>query len=114
MARRSPPEIRVSARARRYAEDNGGSLYLWIEQRGSRHGWLAVAAERPEGVDFGHVVDADGLPVHVQARMRSLLSRPVKIRLWRFPPVHIDAAGTVVVDPPAATAHAVDSPPPIG
>jgi hypothetical protein len=115
MARRSPPEVRVSAKARRYAEDNGGSLYLWIERRGSsRQGWLTVAAERPVGVNFGHVVDAKGLPVHVQAGMRSLFSRPVKVRLWRFPRVHIDVTGTVAVDPPAVTAHTVDSPPPIG
>lgn len=114
MARRSPPEIRVSANARRFAEENGGSLYLWVERQGSQRGWLTVAARGPQGVKFGHVVDAEGVPVHVQAGMRSVFSRPVKVRLWRFPRVHLDATGTVVVDQPAAAAPGVDSPPPIG
>ncbi len=114
MAHRSPPEIRVSATARRYAEENGGALYLWVKLQGSRRGWLTAAAEAPRGVKFGHVVDAGGVPVHVQAGMRSVFSRPVKVRLWRFPAPHLDATGIVVVDPPPVPAAGVDSPRPIG
>lgn len=93
--------VRVSGKARRYAAENGGALYLWVEQQGSRHGWLSVSTAGPPQVEFGEPVDVDGLQVHVQRGMRAVLSRPVTVRLWRYPKRHLDAAGAVVVDPPA-------------
>jgi hypothetical protein len=78
---------------------SGGVIYVWVEPSGRRHGWLAVATQRPETIEFGPPSDVDGVRVHLQAGMRAIRSRPVTVRLWRFPRLHLDASGAVVVDP---------------
>ena len=94
------PRVKLSGAARRFAAENGGVLYLWVEQQsGRRHGWLIAATEQPGGIGFGPVTDVDGIRVHLQSGMRAVLSRPVTVRLWRFPRVHLDVNGAVVVDP---------------
>lgn len=94
------PRIRLSGAARRFVVENGGALYVWVEQQsGRRHGWLNAATERPAGLGFGPASDVDGIRVHLQSGMRAILSRPVTVRLWRFPRVHLDVNGAVVVDP---------------
>lgn len=100
---RVTPRVRLSRAARRFAADNGGVLYLWVERSGRRHGWLSVAMTRPADVAFGPVTDVDGVWVYVQQGMRALLGRPVTVRLWRIPRPHLDANGAVLVDPPAGS-----------
>ena len=92
------PEIRISRNARRYVQANGGALYLWVAPKnpGGTFGFLEVSTEDPGGTAWD-VRDVDGLAVHVQDGMRAVLSRPVKVRLWRFRGERLDASGAVTI-----------------
>lgn len=94
----------MSRAARRHVERRGGELFVWVAPRkeGATIGWLTAATERPHGVELTPV-EADGLRLFVQAGMRAVLARPVKVRLMRFPRERLEATGAVTVPEPAAT-----------
>jgi hypothetical protein len=75
-------EVRVSRRARRYIQEHGGRLFLWVDREGD-FGVLKCAVTPP--ADAGTFVEepADGLAVYVEDE----LPRPERIvvQLWALP-----------------------------
>ena len=75
-------ELRVSRRARRYIQEHGGRLFLWVDREGD-FGVLKGAVTPP--ADAGTFVEelTDGLAVYVEDELHQ--PERIVVQLWALP-----------------------------